>query len=208
MPTESESLQSSWWPMQENSVTRAYIDAHYEFDFVDIHTGRPYTGIAWSLEFCSIPHSDAWRLRHDHIGNGLTADLIAAAELLTLPYHDEYSGGFPGGATGEGMSTWLPFLDGGVFVDFSQYEHEYTNTVHASQITVVRGALALRYLLNFLGFEPPKRRLKGEKCVSELQHILLLLERHRNPDSAEAKTLMKQAYDAYWETRKLVLPGK
>ena len=208
MPTELESLQSSWWPMQENSVTQAYIDAHYEFDFVDIHTGRPYTGIAWSHEFCSIPHSDAWRLRHDQIGNGLTADLIATAELLALPHHDKSSGGFPGGATGEGMSAWLPFLDGGVFVDFSQYEHEYTNTVHASQITVVHGALALRYLLDFLGFEPPKSRLKGEKCISEFQHILSLLEQHRNPDSAEAKTMMKQAHATFRETRKLVLPSK
>jgi hypothetical protein len=130
--------EQDWWPDEDGSVTQAYINAHWEFDWCYIASRRPYSGISWSREFKSISRSDAWGLRRDGIGNGLTADPIATVEALGLPHSSRVDGaGFR--VYAEGMSAWLPVLDGGVYVNFEMWEHQYTNQVHGSQTTRVLG---------------------------------------------------------------------
>ena len=186
MPSIVSSID--WWPQEDSSVTQSYIWAHNEFEPYRIRTGRPYTGEAWAKHFISIPRSDAWKVRNDHIENGLTADLLAAVEILELSCADESEGGSPGG-NAEGMSAFLPLLDGGVFVDFTQYEQYDTNVVHARQATIVFGAMALRFLLDFLRFEPPQARLKGERQVPKPSEIRTLLRQQKDPTTAEGQAM-------------------
>jgi hypothetical protein len=135
----------------------------------------PYDGCSWSAKFRSEPDG-GWTLRGDHISNNLTADLIAAAERLSYRVAIQRNPGMPGGIGAEGATVWIPLLAGGMGVKFTQYEHQYTNRVHASQKTRIIGPLAFRVLLQFLRFDPPKRRLKGEMRVPSRQEIAALVQ--------------------------------
>lgn len=162
-----------WTPDDPPPGVRAYIRAHYEFDWNLISSDYPYEGVRWSDRFKSSPRCDrygipkptlghGWRPRRDHILNNLTADLIAAAELLGVGAEIETAGGWPGGLGAEGVVVSIPLLDGELSVAFTMSEHQTTNRVHAWQVTLVTGPLALRALVELLGFSPPGRRLRGE----------------------------------------------
>lgn len=53
--------------------------------------------------------------------------------------------------------------------------------------------MALRHLLDFLGFEGPKARLKGERKVPAREEIDALLLRQRDRDSPEHRQLVEIA---------------
>jgi hypothetical protein len=164
-----------WWPDHPSRGVKVYLRAHYEFDETSIGTDFPYHGVAWSDKFRSEP-GRGWTLRRDHISNNLTADLIAAAERLSAKVDTEWNPGMPGGVGAEGATVWIPLLDGGLNVEFTQYEHQNTNRVHAYQKTRITGPLAFRVMLQFLGFESPRGRLKGETRVPARQEIAALAQ--------------------------------
>jgi hypothetical protein len=173
MRRKAIALPPGWWgPDNPSPGVRAYLNAHYEFSR-PIRTDFPYDGVSWSTRFRSEPDG-GWTLRRDHISNNLTADLIAAAERLSRNLATTRNPGVPGGIYAEGATVWIALLDGGMGVEFSQYEHEYTNRVHASQKTRITGPLAFRVLLQFLRFELPHRRLKGELRVPDVHEIAAL----------------------------------
>ena len=111
-----------WWPDNPSPGVKVYLRAHYEFDPGSIRTDFPYHGFAWSEKFRSEPRG-GWTLRRDHISNNLTADLIAAAERLSPKLAIERNPGMPGGIGAEGATVWIPLLDGGMGVEFTQFEH-------------------------------------------------------------------------------------
>ena len=58
--------------------------------------------------------------------------------------------------------------------------------------------MALRHLLSSLGFELPKRKLKGEVTVTQNSGIEKLVELQMDPSSAEAEALkanFKKTFD-------------
>lgn len=155
--------ENTWWPDSKNSATSKYIAAHYEFWPDHIVSGVPYSIKTWNVLFKSIPGTNAWKLKRDHIMNGLTADLLAAAESLGQENATNSFAGSPRGIGAEETNIWVPIADGGIFLTFSQSEHEYTNKVQARQATIILGAAALRMLIKKLGIGSPSRLLKGEK---------------------------------------------
>ncbi len=193
---------NDWWPKDQDSMVAAYIGAHFEFYPDWIESGRPYGGASWRKWFVSVPDTNAWKLRRDGIHNGLTADLIATVELLGLVSNSKVESGWPGGIGAGGLTVWLPLLDGGLFVDFTEYEDQYTNAMKAYQKTLVFGAMALRYLLSSLDFQLPKGRLKGEKNIPHESEIDKLLKLQMDASSFEARALetgFDDGYEVAWK---------
>jgi hypothetical protein len=171
----------------------AYINAHWEFDPGLIESGYPYNGVKWSNLFESTPKLDqwgvpdatlgsAWKPQYDGIHNGLTADLIAAAEILSEGGEIERSSAMPGGIGAGGPTIQIPFLDGGLFVKFKQWEDDITNEFRASQTTLIEGALAFRVILELLGFEGPRGILENEK---------------EHPDAGEVRRIVSDRVEAF-----------
>jgi len=157
------------------SVER-YLNAHRgEFNSEYMESGYPYYGTA-SKRFRRIATINpcegyerfealgigCWTLKGDVILNDLTADLLAAADLMGGQGASKSVSAMPGGIGIDASKVWVSLLDGGVGVDVHIMEHETTNRVIGSQRTTVRGPRAFRVLLELLGFESSKRKIFGE----------------------------------------------
>jgi len=121
-----------------------------------------------------------WGLRRDSTLNPLTADLLAAADVLGGELESKFSSAGPGGIGADASEVWVGLLDGGVGVEVVLSEHEYTNRVHARQRTTIRGPRAYRALLELLGFRWTNRKLPGEtlflshgEIVELVNHLLV-----------------------------------
>lgn len=157
------------------SVER-YLSLHRgEFDIDCIESGFPYSGKA-SGSFGRFSPKDEWTpfdmfkgrgdgcwvLRRDAILNDLSADLLAAADFLQGSSSSSMLSGMPGGIGVESGKVWVGLLDGGVGVELHVSEHGHTNRVSGSQCTTIRGPMAYRVLLEFLGFDYSPRKLYCE----------------------------------------------
>ena len=157
------------------SVAR-YLDAHRgEFDTESVESEYPYAGPT-SGRFRQLKTIDpyegyerfeglgvgCWTLKSDGILNSLTADLLAAADLMGGKSSSDSVSAFPGGIGIDTSKVWVSLLDGGVGVDVHLSEHEITNRVSGRQRTTIRGPKAYRALLEFLGFSWSNRKLFGE----------------------------------------------
>lgn len=181
-----------WWPDDDNSVVVKYQQAHFEFD-IEWQSGRPYGGIPASKLFERKGGSASWKLRSDKIGSSLTADLLAAAESLRLPRSGRVDGGSPAGVHAEGGRWWLPLLDGGLFVEFTQWEHQSTNRVCATQRVWILGTNAYRLLLDALEIALPTRRAPGESEVWTGPERLERLEQQRTRGTKEHAAIAQLA---------------
>ena len=170
----------------QNSLTpsvRKYIDAFGgEFSAEFMESEFPYRGRS-SDAFRRITKVDpsehderfegrghgCWALKRDHILNPLTADLLAAADVMGGKAETDSASTFRSHV--EWGKVWVSFLDGGVGVEVVLSEHETTNRVHASQHTTIRGPRAYRTLLEFLGFDWIKRRLQWENATPSHEEI-------------------------------------
>ena len=190
-------LKSLWQPKSPPPGISEYIGS-FGGEFYDegLESHYPYSGKASAVfrRMVKIEEFEAserfegkgtgcWALRRDPILNDMTADLIAAAEILggRLGAHGESS--FPGGIGAESSTIWVDVLDGGVGVKVVMWEHQYTNRVHARQRTTIRGSNAYRALLELLGFDWINRRLPGEVVTpsdDEIKNIVddLLAKSH------------------------------
>lgn len=170
------------------SVSRYFRSFRGEFEFDSIESNYPYNGKASALfrrvtqmsDFEASERFDGrgvgcWAPRSDRILNPMTADLLAAADTLVGKLERTSSSSLPGGICADSRTLWVGFLDGGVGVDVSVWEHEYTNRVKARQRTTVRGPTAYRALLELLGFDWINRRLPGEKATPRHDEIKTLV---------------------------------
>ena len=170
-----------------------YLDAYCgEFSTDHIRSGYPYSGPAKN-HFRRISRSETdrcferfdghgagcWTLRRNDPQNDLTADLLAAAEILGgEPQSKHSSAGFGGGGVDSG-NIWIDLLDGGVGVQVILTEHATSNRVAISQSTTIRGAAAYRALLQLLGFDWLQRKLKEESVRPKHQAFIELVEKQR-----------------------------
>lgn len=165
-----------WWPENKDSVVVAYQRAHYEYD-IYWQTGRPYGHIPASRMFRRCGRRAAWKLRSNRIGSSVTADLIAVAEALGMPAQSHIDRGSPGGFHAEGGTWWLPFFDGGLYVEFTMVEHQWTNRVSATQRVWIFGSHAFRYLMESLDISPPVRQVRDDSTVWTEAERMALIQR-------------------------------
>ena len=123
-----------------------------------------------------------WTLRTNHILNNLTADLLAAAELLGGTFKTHSSSSSPGGIGADSSDIWVSLLDGGIGVEVLAWEHETTNRVHASQATTIRGSKAYRALLELLGLKWINRKLPGEDVIPSHKEYIKLVDDQGDED--------------------------
>lgn len=137
-----------------------------EFDTTVIDSGFPYRQRHAAMDFRRITKMNAWEaserfedkekgcwgLDDDDIVNGITADLLAAAELLGGRIENRRLSGSPCGIGCDTTALWISLLDGGVGVLVSLGQDEETNEMEAHQRTTIRGARAYRALLELLGY--------------------------------------------------------
>lgn len=167
---------SLWTHESPTPSVKRYLSLHRgEFDTDLIESGFPYSGKASGRFRRFIPESEwtffdmfkgrgegCWVLRRDGILNDLSADLLAAADYLKGSSSSSSISGMPGGIGVESGKVWVGLLDGGVGVELHVSEHERTNRVSGSQRTTIRGPMAYRVLLEFLGFDYSSRKLYCE----------------------------------------------
>lgn len=182
MKREPEPVEE-WWPTDQHAAVTQYRDEHYEFE-VDWETGRPYGNRLSSELFVRRSRPKAWKLRSSRIGSSLTADLLATVDLLGLPTSSQRDPGSPAGHA-EGGRWWLPFLDGGLFVEFTQTEHQTTNRVSATQRVWVLGANAFRHLMESLEIAPPAKRGPGDPPSLTPADRRALLAQQATPGTTE-----------------------
>jgi hypothetical protein len=167
-----------------------YFDAYMgEFGTDWIESGYPYKGPAEAV-FLELSESDlkdgfdrfqgqgigCWVLRNNDTLNDLTADLLAAAELLGGELWTDGSSAAPGGTGVDAGAVWLKLLDGGVGAEVVLCEADRTNEVEASQVTTVRGARAFRCVVELLGFDPSIEVLPGETKAASREDITQLVD--------------------------------
>lgn len=191
-PSETDGLWTQESPTP--SVDR-YISLHRgEFDIEDIQSDYPYGGKAsgyfrrinaeseWSpFDMFKGQGEGCWVLRRDAILNNLSADLLAAADLLNGKSASSGISGMPGGIGIESGKVWVSLLDGAVGVELHISEHEYTNRVSGRQRTTIRGPLAYRVLLEFLGFDYSPRKLYCESKAPSRKEIREAIQRLKSP---------------------------
>jgi hypothetical protein len=179
---------------------RRYFSLHRgEFDTDCIESGFPYCGKAsvrfrrfkseseWSpFDLFKGRGEGCWVPRGDAILNNLSADLLAAADLLNGQSASSLVSGMPGGIGIESGKVWVALLDGGVGVELHVSEHERTNRVSGSQRTTIRGPLAYRVLLEFLGFDYSPRKLYCESKSPSREEVREAIERLKSPDALPA----------------------
>lgn len=191
-------LESLWQPKSPSPGISEYIES-FGGEFYDkgFESHYPYNGKASAVfrRMVKIEEFEAserfegkgtgcWALREDSILNDMTADLIAAAEILGGILSAHGGSSFPGGIGAESSTIWVDVLDGGVGVKVVMWEHECTNQVDARQRTTIRGPKAYRALLELLGFDWINRRLPGEAVTPSHREIInivndLLAKSHR-----------------------------
>jgi len=184
----------SWWPTENDSAVLEYVGAHYEFN-IAWKSRRPYRSNATGY-FRWVKQYSGWKMRSHAIGDSLTADILATIDLLALPRSGRHDIGSPGGRGPEQGEWWLPILDGGVYVAFTQSEHENTNRVSATRRTWIFGSNAYRFLTAALGFTVPDRRYPGEGAELTADARRLLLERQSTSGTPEHRDLVQSA--AVW----------
>ena len=172
------------------SVDR-YIDLHFgEFPTDFIKSSYPYSGKAIdAFRRCSAKDErrgfdmfpglgeGCWVPRRDAILNGLTADLLAAADLLQGGTSSSRTSAMPCGIGMDSGRVWVGLLDGGVGVELHVSEHERTNRVRGSQRTTIRGAMAYRVLLEFLGFDYSPRKLYCESVRTSQSEVRATIDK-------------------------------
>lgn len=156
---------NDWWPSKPTPIIRKYESFFDELHRPRLQSEFPYNGINWREHFKKAPLLPLWKLKKDYLGNPLGVDLIAMADKF-FPINQAHteSAAF-GGAGADAHEIWIPALDGGVFLEVSILEDQYTNALSSYQTTLVGGSACFRFLLKKLGFDPIKRRLKGEDYV-------------------------------------------
>jgi hypothetical protein len=176
-----------WTQDDPTPGVEAYFGAHQgEFYVEGIKSAYPYRGSKWWKDFEELETinpdegyhrfegrgAGSWTLCDDEIENGLTADLLAAANLLG---GSGEAGGTHGPAGGYGVDTgevWVGLLDGGVGVGVHVGQDESTNEPEGWQRTTIRGPRAFRCLLELLGFDFISEKLTGEPVTPSHQEII------------------------------------
>ena len=180
-----------WTHENQTPSVESYFDAHQgEFYVEGVKSAYPYRGFEWEHEFEELENIDpsegyhrfegrgsgCWVLCEDEIENSLTADLLAAADLLGGAGEAGGIHGPPGGFGIDQQGVWVGLLDGGVGVEVHIGQDEYTNAPEGWQRTTIRGALALRCLLQFLGFDWINGKLESEVAIPEQEEVKKLVE--------------------------------
>ncbi len=177
--------QELWTQENPTPSVAAYFDAHDgEFDTSEVESKYPYHGPAsyWLRRLVKFKPDlgfhrfkgrgvGCWGAISDKILSGLTADLLAAADLLGGAQVAGSVSGPPGGFGMDQHEVWVPLLDGGVGVEVQIMQDEYTNKVQGRQATTIRGFRAYRVLLELLGTDCTNRRLVGEKNAPTRQEL-------------------------------------
>lgn len=171
------------------SSVQRYLRQQWELNSSWVRSTYPYSGPAREL-FRGLPRKEqseyfappkeaplvAWRLRHDRVRNDLTADLLAAAELLGGEVLSKWQDGMPGGIGADFGVVWVKLLDGSVSVRTTIVESQFTNRVSGTQRTIITGPLAIRALLEVLGIDRPLRKLAGEAVAPKQEAVVELVE--------------------------------
>ncbi|MDC0299724.1 hypothetical protein OAM00_02970 [Verrucomicrobia bacterium] len=141
-----------------------YLDAFDgEFDDSVVESDYPYRGSASNVfqyrkEMVSESSPlnkicNCWVLKDEYALNSLTADILAAAELMGGVQTHEFSPESPAGVHSNLCRIEIALLDGGVDLVLKLWEDEATNKMQAEQRTTIRGTRAFCALLDFLGFD-------------------------------------------------------
>jgi hypothetical protein len=179
-----------WTHKDAPRSVEGYFSSHQgEFSFGRMKSLYPYNGSAWNKfrELLEInPYEGyhrfegkgegCWELVHDKIRNGRTADLLAAAELLSGETKRSGTSGPPRGIGIDQGEVWVGLLDGGVGVEVQVGQDEETNRAEGWQRTTIRGPLAFRCLLEVLGFDWINRKLPGEEVRPSHKEISNLVD--------------------------------
>jgi len=182
-----------WDPESPPAAVDTYMEFHgCEYEPSDFSSEYPYEGPA-SKRFRIITsrweqHQELWLVekgerywvpRSDGILNSLTADLLAAAELLGGRPNTGSVGSMPGGMGASTDRMWIPLMGGGIGITLSVAEDLYTNEEIMYHDTIILGSMAYRALLAVLGFEWIDRLLLDEKrkpgrteFVAEINELL------------------------------------
>jgi hypothetical protein len=193
MVGKKKATKSLWTQSSLTPSIQAYFDAYMgEFSTDWVQSDYPYKGKS-SLEFRRISKVDrydedirfvgkgigCWTLKKDYSLGGLTADLLAASDILRSIPEREDSSSLPGGIGADLSKIWTSLLDGGVGVSVLLCEHQTTNRVSVKHRTTIRGPKAFRVLTQFLGFEWNNRKIYGEKEKPSFQEIKECIEQLR-----------------------------
>lgn len=155
------------------SLIDYYLSSLWELD-IDEFKGKPSLLSIPSKHFVHIKSKNAWRLRRDSVGNELTQTIVRHLDAWQLPCLNNRSNGMPGGIGAKGVEIWVPFLDGGLYLETMLWEGETTNHLHAQQSTIVVGKEAYRTLWKALAEglaaqeipQPPKAAAVWPKDIS------------------------------------------
>ena len=190
-----------WTQKSPTPSVDQYIDLHFgEFPTDFIESSYPYSGEATdSFRRCSAKDGrkgfdmfpglgeGCWVPRRDAILNGLTADLLAAADLLQGSASASRASAMPCGIGMDSGRVWVTLLDGGVGVELHVSEHEYTNRLSGHQRTTIRGAMAYRVLLEFLGFDCPPRKLYCEPAPTSQSEVNATIDKLLAPARPDSR---------------------
>jgi len=177
MNTPLDRPKALWTPINTTPSVNRYLNYYgNEFATDFIKPNYPYEGPA-SKTFRKISNLDysrdwerrleemgngCWAVRRDEMLNPLTADLLAAADLLGGVQHRNSSSAAYGGMGVDESIQCVYLLDGGVGVVIRFYEDDRTNSVEASEQTTIRGPRTYRVLTELLGFDWINRKLPEE----------------------------------------------
>ena len=190
---ESEKHPETLWSPKELPVSvDAYFSAHRgEFSLRHVKSKYPYGSDAWK-KLRALPEINpyegyhrfegrgegCWEPVRDKIRNPLTADLLATAELVSGKTRRTGTHGAPGGIGIDQSEVWVGFLDGGVGVEVHIGEDEETNRPEGWQRTTIRGPLAFRCLVEFLGFDWISEPLANEDAVPSQEDVRRLINKN------------------------------
>lgn len=175
-----------WTQDSPSPTVQEYIDAYMgEFDTDYIESAYPYSGKA-SAKFRRVTKMSEWEstlrfegrgpgvwtIHDDHSLNDLTADLLAAGDLLSGVVELDSSSASPGGTGVDSSEIWIPLMDGGVGAKVRLSEDQWTNRVRITHRTTIRGPRAYRALLEVLGFDWRYRKLYGEESAPKKEAFL------------------------------------
>jgi hypothetical protein len=137
--------------------------------FRELREINPYEGYH---RFAKGAAEGCWTLIKDKIRNNLTADLLAAAEVLFGQVATNATYGPAGGYGVDTGEVWVGLLDGGVGVEVHVGQDDETGRPEGWQRTTIRGPKAYRCLLELLGFDWIDEKLNGEEYAPTRGEIL------------------------------------
>jgi hypothetical protein len=149
--------------------------------FRELREINPYEGYH---RFAKGAAEGCWTLIKDKIRNNLTADLLAAAEVLFGQVATNATYGPAGGYGVDTGEVWVGLLDGGVGVEVHVGQDDETGRPEGWQRTTIRGPKTYRCLLELLGFNFINEKLTGESLTPSHREIIdmvidLLAKSHR-----------------------------